>query len=152
PRAFGTARKERRKEMNLFIVALGRVSEQAALLVLLVLLVQRVFKSRLSPGWRCALWLLPALRLLLPVSFSSGVSLFNLAPAWHLRTTSGTAIPSPDSAAVSHDQVHISQRNFIFPFNASSETVQNPAEPQRKFDPPSPELSKVNRGLGESDL
>ena len=68
--------------MNLegFISSLARLSAQASLLVVLVLLVQRAFKNQLSAQWRCALWLLPALRLLLPVSLSSGTSVFNLVP------------------------------------------------------------------------
>lgn len=65
-----------------FLVGLGRVSVEAAVLVLLVLLVQAVFRGKLTPRWRCGLWLLVVGRLLLPVSFASAVSIFNLAPHW----------------------------------------------------------------------
>jgi beta-lactamase regulating signal transducer with metallopeptidase domain len=63
-----------------FLLALTRTSAQAGLLVVLVLLVQWLFRKQLNPRWRCALWLLVAARLLLPVSLSSAASLFNLLP------------------------------------------------------------------------
>jgi beta-lactamase regulating signal transducer with metallopeptidase domain len=63
-----------------FLTALGRTSLQAGILVLAVLLVQWLLRKQLSPRWRCALWLLVAARLLLPVSLSSAASLFNLLP------------------------------------------------------------------------
>ena len=64
-----------------FLESLGRVSVQAAVLVLLVLLVQRVFHRKLTPGWRCALWLLVVGRLVLPVSLPTRLSVFNLVPS-----------------------------------------------------------------------
>src|SRR5437867_2493795 len=64
-----------------FLQALGRLSAQAAVLVLLVLLTQWMFCRWLTPSWRCALWLLVVGRLLLPVSLPTRVSVFNLVPA-----------------------------------------------------------------------
>src|SRR4051812_10554301 len=64
-----------------FLQALGRLSVQAAVLVLLVLLAQLVFRRWLTPRWRCSLWLLVVGRLLLPVSLPTPVSVFNLVPA-----------------------------------------------------------------------
>lgn len=62
---------------------LGGSSLQAAVLVLLVLLVQWLFRRQLAPRWRCALWLLLVARLLLPISTSSAVSIYNLSrTAW----------------------------------------------------------------------
>src|SRR5688572_655996 len=70
------------------LAALAGNSVAAGVLVLIILAVQRVFQKQLSPHWRCALWLLVVVRLL-PFSFSSDTSIFNLLPRW------GTA----DSAA-----------------------------------------------------
>ncbi|MFO1477525.1 MAG: M56 family metallopeptidase [Verrucomicrobiota bacterium] len=67
-------------EIAPFLVGIGRCSLQAGALVLMVLLVQWLLRRRLSPRWRCALWLLVAGRLMLPVSLSSSFSLFNLVP------------------------------------------------------------------------
>ena len=64
-----------------FLTALVRNSASAGVLVLVVLAVQRVFQKQLSPHWRCALWLLVVVRLL-PFSFSSNASIFNLLPNW----------------------------------------------------------------------
>ena len=63
-----------------FLLLLARNSAAAGVLVLIVLVVQRLCHRQLSPHWRCALWLVVAARLL-PFSFSSPVSLFNLLPA-----------------------------------------------------------------------
>src|SRR5439155_14665255 len=52
---------------------------QAAVLAGLILLVQRLFRKRLSPLWRYGLWLLLVVRLLIPVPPQSGLSIFNLA-------------------------------------------------------------------------
>src|SRR5438046_2483836 len=61
-----------------FLEALGRLSVQGAVLVLLVLLAQLLFRRWLTPRWRCSLWLLVVGRLLLPVSLPTPVSVFNL--------------------------------------------------------------------------
>ncbi|MCP5522371.1 MAG: hypothetical protein H7A46_12570 [Verrucomicrobiales bacterium] len=42
------------------------------------MLAQRLFRRRLSAGWRHALWLVVVVRLLLPVTFTSAFSLLNL--------------------------------------------------------------------------
>lgn len=60
--------------------ALWLNSAAAGLLVLLVLLVQWLFRRHLNPQWRCALWLVVVARLLLPVSIGSPVSLMRWLP------------------------------------------------------------------------
>jgi beta-lactamase regulating signal transducer with metallopeptidase domain len=55
-------------------------SASAGLLVVLVLLLQWLFRRHLSPQWRCALWLVVVARLLLPVSVTSPVSLMQWLP------------------------------------------------------------------------
>lgn len=52
-------------------------SARAAVLVLLVLAVQWLFRRKLAPRWRYALWWLVVIRLMLPVSPESAVSVFN---------------------------------------------------------------------------
>lgn len=59
--------------------SLIKVSWQASVLVALVLLIQSLFRSKLSSGWRYALWMIVLLRLMLPFSPKSPVSLFNYA-------------------------------------------------------------------------
>ncbi|GMW03810.1 MAG: hypothetical protein AMXMBFR84_49440 [Candidatus Hydrogenedentota bacterium] len=69
--------------MNNAIVFLGWViptSMQAAVLVILVLLVQAFFKRQLTPRWTYALWFVVVVRLLMPTAPSSGLSVFNLLP------------------------------------------------------------------------
>lgn len=64
--------------LNAVFAWLLRTSWQASVLVGLVLLTQRLFRKKLSPGWRYALWMLVLARLVMPVSPQSPASLFNL--------------------------------------------------------------------------
>ena len=57
---------------------LFRASWQAGVVIVLVLAVQWAFGRRLSPRWRYAMWFLVVLRLALPWTIPSPVSLFNL--------------------------------------------------------------------------
>lgn len=73
--------------MTTIISALGaffewvlQVSWQASLLAGLVLLAQWIFRERLSASGRFALWFLVLVRLALPASIESPVSIFNAAP------------------------------------------------------------------------
>src|SRR5262245_43061977 len=52
---------------------------QAAVLVGLVLLAQWLFRKRLSPAWRYAIWLLLVARLLMPSLPKTSFSVFNMA-------------------------------------------------------------------------
>jgi beta-lactamase regulating signal transducer with metallopeptidase domain len=51
-------------------------------MVVLVLAAQWMFGKHLAPRWRSALWLLVVARLVLPFSFGSVTSVFNLLPRW----------------------------------------------------------------------
>src|SRR6185503_17770839 len=74
-----------------FLTWLLNHSLQAGVLVVLVLLVQWLFRRQLTSRWRFALWWLVLVRLLLPVGPQSAVSLFNyfrpVAVATHYQTT-----------------------------------------------------------------
>ena len=73
------------------LIALGRSSLQAGMLVLLVLAVQWLLRKQLTPRWRAALWLLVVIRLLLPFTLGSAASIFNLLP----RLEKEAATPAP---------------------------------------------------------
>src|SRR5437867_4101076 len=71
-------------------------SWQAAILVVLVWVAQRLFGYRLPPRWRCRLWLLVAVRLVLPAAPESRLSIFTLfGRAAHLRTVPVQTDPTP---------------------------------------------------------
>ncbi len=63
--------------LETFLNWLVNRSAQAGALVLLVLLVQWIFRRRLTSRWRFALWWIVLARLLLPVGPQSAVSVFN---------------------------------------------------------------------------
>lgn len=65
-------------ELEPVVTWLLRLSAQAAVLILLILLIQTGCGSRLAARWRHALWLLVVVRLMLPVSLPSRFSIFNL--------------------------------------------------------------------------
>src|ERR1041385_4665625 len=56
-----------------------RNSWQASILALVIVVVQLLFRKKLSPGWRYGLWLVLVVRLLMPVQPPSPVSIFNVA-------------------------------------------------------------------------
>ena len=62
-----------------FLAWLLRTSWQAAVLVGVLMLVQWLFRKRLSPRWRYAFWFLVLIRLALPAAPPSALSLFNYA-------------------------------------------------------------------------
>src|SRR5688572_25453507 len=64
-----------------FLETLARTSCQAGVLVVIILAAQWIFRRQLTPGLRCALWMLVMARLLLPVSLPTGFSIFNLLPS-----------------------------------------------------------------------
>ena len=82
-----------------------QTSWQAAVLVLLVLIVQMIFRHKLSPAWRYGLWLLVVVRLLMPASPQTAWSIFNVAKlpvplalveSASLPRTSGQPMPSAE--------------------------------------------------------
>ena len=82
---------------------MGRVitmSVQAGILILALLLIKQLAKKHISPTLGYALWLLPALRLLLPFTFESRASVLNLVQAGALTGAQQTA-PVISSAPVS---------------------------------------------------
>jgi beta-lactamase regulating signal transducer with metallopeptidase domain len=86
-------------------------SLQAGVLVLLVLLVQWVFRRQLTHRWRFALWWIVLARLLLPFSLESAVSLFNVLqsrvslPGTSLTAPVASSVPMPDAASAQKQSV-----------------------------------------------
>ena len=83
---------------------LWRASWQAAVLAGMVLLVQWLLRGRLSARWRYNLWLLVLLRLIVPVTPQSSLSVFNLSSRFARPAPTYRAeahIPSPP-VAISH--------------------------------------------------
>jgi len=81
------------------LVWVGRTSWQASVLVVLVLVAQRLFQTRLTPRWRYALWWLVLLRLILPVAPETPFSIFNVVRgrAQAPRPASLAEVPSPEA-------------------------------------------------------
>jgi beta-lactamase regulating signal transducer with metallopeptidase domain len=62
-------------------------SWHAAAIVAVIVLLRAVAGRRLSPTWRCALWSLVAVRLLLPAAPRGSWSLFSFAERWGIQTS-----------------------------------------------------------------
>ena len=69
----------------------------ASLVICLILLIQKLLGGRLGPRWSYALWLVLLVRMILPWSPSSRVSLSNLIPSWKEQTQS---LRSPSTVKV----------------------------------------------------
>jgi beta-lactamase regulating signal transducer with metallopeptidase domain/uncharacterized GH25 family protein len=83
-------------------------SLQVGALVLLVLLVQWIFRRQLTNRWRFALWWIVLVRLLLPFSPESAVSLFNFFQP-HVRLEgSRYSVPIQSTALAKNNSVQIS--------------------------------------------
>jgi len=67
-------------QLQPFVAWLLRSTLQASMLIGLILLVQIALRSRLSPRWSHALWLILLVRMVLPWAPQSRVSIFNLIP------------------------------------------------------------------------
>src|SRR5690242_3151637 len=81
-----------------------RVSCQASILVMIILLMQWALQKKLTAAWRHALWLLVLIRLVLPVSPQSTLSIFNWvgpgSPAAHSRHVTETERTSQAQGAM----------------------------------------------------
>ena len=71
---------------------------QAAVVTVIILLVQFLLRRRLSPAWRHGLWFLLVARLLMPMTPSSAVSVFNLAN-WSRRQAARVSVQAPAAEA-----------------------------------------------------
>jgi beta-lactamase regulating signal transducer with metallopeptidase domain len=72
-----------------------QASWQAAVLAALVLAAQLIFRNRLSPSWRYGLWMLVVVRLLMPLSPQSALSIFNLTKLTALQPAAPPAGTPP---------------------------------------------------------
>lgn len=61
-----------------FLTWLVRTSWQVSVLIILVMVIQVIFRRQLTAWWRYGLWLLVVARMLLPVSPASHFSIYNL--------------------------------------------------------------------------
>ena len=75
-----------------------RITWQASVLVILVLVCQWLFRRQLTARWHDLLWLIVLVRLLMPAAPESALSVFNLAePASVALGTMSSAVTQPPS-------------------------------------------------------
>ncbi|MBI4026983.1 MAG: hypothetical protein HY360_18505 [Verrucomicrobia bacterium] len=70
------------EKLRPFMAWLIQTSGQTAVLILLVLFAQWLFRKQISPRWRYNLWLLVLLRMMMPALPESSLSIFNLTKAF----------------------------------------------------------------------
>lgn len=71
----------------------------AAAVGVLLLLLKRLLRGRLSPGWQYALWLILLCKLLLPIGPASTLSLYNAVPQTVLESAGALPVPLEQSTA-----------------------------------------------------
>ena len=76
--------------MDIFMQWLAANSIKGAVLIIAVFLVQFVFSKQIPQKWKYLMWMLVAVRLLMPALFESESSIFNLQKLWR------TEKPVPD--------------------------------------------------------
>ncbi|MEA2709774.1 MAG: bla regulator protein blaR1 [Phycisphaerales bacterium] len=114
---------------------LWRCSWQAAVLAGMVLIVQWLLRGRLSSRWRYNLWLLVLLRLLVPVTPQSSLSVFNLSR--HVVSPAQTGVEeNPTVAEPSLAVVPSSGAGLVV--NASPVTISAKPEAKTRAQAPIP--------------
>jgi beta-lactamase regulating signal transducer with metallopeptidase domain len=88
-----------------FLEWLIAASWQGSVLVLVVLLARWAMGERLSPGWRCAMWLIVLVRLILPVAPSAGFSIFNVDRGVRERAVGLVRPALPPTPKYAHESV-----------------------------------------------
>jgi beta-lactamase regulating signal transducer with metallopeptidase domain len=97
-------------------------SWQAAAIAALVLLIRAVFRGRLSPLWRCGLWAIVLIRLVLPTLPASTFSLFGVTKLYaHLRQPIA-ATPAPKLPAA-EDITGVITRSGLLPSESDGPIV-----------------------------
>lgn len=109
-----------------FLWQLGRVSLQASVLAVLVLVIQWLVRDRLSPRWRCALWGLVLIRLMVPTLPEARWSVFNWMA---LPTRSSQSVFSAPSASVpvAYPRTQVPSEQIKIRSSPSSQAVQTEA-------------------------
>ena len=88
-----------------FLAWLSMATLHGAVVVVLVVATQVLFRRQLTRRWHYCLWALVVIRLLLPVNLPSSFSLFNAtASAWSFLTSELPAGPSGVSTTVTGQQ------------------------------------------------
>ena len=103
---------------------------QATVVAGLILLAQWLFRKQLTPAWRHGLWFLLVARLLMPASFPSALSIFNLAKVEAPTLQRHLVQPTPPVSTVSHPLATMSRPDPEFPIATYAEiAVQRAIEP-----------------------
>ena len=78
--------------MDIFIQWLIANSLKGAVLIIAVFLVQFVFSKQIPPKWKYLMWLLVAIRLVMPSLLELDSSIFNLKNVWQTETINSVAL------------------------------------------------------------
>ena len=121
-------------------------SWKAAVLAVVVLIVQLTLRKKLSPAWRYGLWLLVVARLIVPTSPQSVISIFNLskfAPPQR-ATTMVTPVQSVAKSVLTPDTQLPASSPAIRISDSLPARVERPVESQPSFDPTTGTVSAVH--------
>lgn len=92
--------------INLLFKAILLSSAMGSFLVIIIILIKKLFKNKLSASWHYYIWLLLILRLTIPYSYQSPLSIFNI----FTKTLSNIEIPL-STPSIKNSQVKQSNVN-----------------------------------------
>ncbi|MDD5728815.1 MAG: M56 family metallopeptidase [Victivallales bacterium] len=72
--------------MDIFIQWLIANSLKGTVLIIAIFLAQFIFSKQIPQKWKYLMWLLVAVRLIIPARFESDSSIFNLKKIWQPET------------------------------------------------------------------
>lgn len=99
----------------------AQITWQATVVAGLILLAQWTFRKRLTPAWRYGLWFLLLARLLMPASFPSALSIFNLAKVEAPTLQQDLAQPTPPVPTLPYPLVPANRLDSVFPMPTHAE-------------------------------
>ncbi|GEM_PF-674360 len=136
-----------------FLAWLLETTLVASVVIGLILILQKLLGRRLGPRWSHALWLVLLLRMVLPWTPPSPVSLFNLIPASLQRDAARQTTSSipPENAFRPADSAGTMEGTSVAE-PAPTESAAEPAKPRpqeivRATSPPAPLLTAIRRML-----
>lgn len=110
--------------INLLFKAILLLSAMGSFLVIIIMLIKKLFKDKLSASWHYYIWMLLILRLAIPYSYQSPLSIFNIFTKTLSNIEVTLNVPSIKNSEVKQSNV---DNNIVTnnPINVSEASIKD---------------------------